>query len=101
LAGRGAGLLGWPWSRTGTGAAFSAIAGIRDFARPRLATAPVVTATAFGDAPDDAADAADAAATAAAARSDAWRPRQTRAERTIWSFSASGVSLTQVRGSVR
>ncbi len=99
LARRGGRLADCPWSRTGTGTgAFSATAGTRALARPRLATAPL----AAPDAPAGAvADAVAAAAIAAAARSDAWRPRQTRADRIIWSFSASGVSRTQVRGSVR
>jgi ribosomal protein S11 len=100
LAGRGIRPAGRPWSRTGTGAAFSATAGTRAFARPRRAPVPLAAPPAARDAAADA-DAAAAAAIAAAARSDAWRPRQTRAERTIRSFSASGVSLTQVRGSVR
>jgi hypothetical protein len=95
-AGRGIRAARCPWSRTGTGAAFSATAETRAFARPRRATAPRPAPTAAGDAA-----AAAAAAIAAAARSDAWRPRQTRAESAIWSFSASGVSLTHVLGSVR
>jgi hypothetical protein len=102
---RGGRLAGCPWSRTGTGtgAAFSTTAGTLAFVRPRLATAPLAAPAAPDDPVVDAVAAAAIAAVAiaAAARSDAWRPRQTRADRTIWSFSASGVSLTHVRGSVR
>ncbi len=98
LAGRG-GPAGRPGRGRGRGPVrLSATAGTRPLARPRRAAVPLAAPPAAGDA---AADAAAAAAIAAAARSDAWRPRHTRAETTIWSFSASGVSLTQVRGSVR
>jgi hypothetical protein len=46
-------------------------------------------------------DAVAAPGTTTPDRCGAWRPRQTRALTTTWSFSLSGTSLTHVRGSVR
>ncbi|MGD0702455.1 MAG: hypothetical protein ABSA02_21555 [Trebonia sp.] len=102
LPGRGGRPAGCPWSRprTATGAAAAAVRaaiGTPTLSMPLLATAslarPAFTVAAI--------DAVAALGATAPGRCGAWRPRQTRAVTTIWSFSLSGTSLTHVRGSVR
>ena len=98
LAGRGVRSGGCPWSRslTATGAAIAA-GGTPTLALPFPATASLAR-LAFTVA---AIDAVVALGARTPDRWGAWRPRQTRAVTTIWSFSLSGTSLTHVRGSVR